>query len=131
MQPDFEGDARIGEVDSLAEHRRADGIHLGDRRIDQADDHVDVVDHQVEDDVDLDPAILPRRDAVALEIKRIGDDLGQRAVGAGEALDMADLKHPLSRRGEVCELAAGSTLSVSGFSTRTWMPASIRSRATS
>ena len=61
--------------------------------VDQADDHVDVVDHQVEDHVDLDPAILPRRDAVALEIERIGDDLGERAIGAGEALDMADLEH--------------------------------------
>ena len=28
----FEGDAGIGEVDALAEHRRADGIDLGDRR---------------------------------------------------------------------------------------------------
>ena len=71
--------------------------------VDQADDHVDVVDHQIEDHVDLDAAILPRRDAIALEIERIDDDLGERLIGAREALDMADLEHEFALLGEVGE----------------------------
>jgi len=65
------------------------------------------MDHQVEDHVDLHTAIFPRRDTVALEIKGIGDDLGERAIGAGEALDMADLQHRLSLLGKACEHVPG------------------------
>ena len=84
-------------------HRRADRVHALHRRVRQPDDHVDVVDHQVEHHVDFDAAILPRRDAVALEIERVGHHLGERTIGAREALDMADLEHPIARLGEFGE----------------------------
>ncbi len=90
------GDARIGQVDVAADHRRAHRVDTFHRRIRQTDDHIDVVDHQVEHHVHLDAAIPPRRDAVALEIKRVGHHFGERAIGAGEALDMADLKHAVA-----------------------------------
>ena len=98
-----EGDARIGEVDIAADYRRADRIDALNRRVRQPDDHVDVVDHQIEHHVHLNAAISPRRDAVALEIERLGHHLGERAIGAREALDMADLEHPFARLGELGE----------------------------
>ncbi len=74
-----------------------------DPRRDEAHDHVDIVDHQVEDHIDLDAARLPRRDAVALEIKRIGDESGERAIGAGKALDLPHLKNHVPLLGELGE----------------------------
>src|SRR6188472_263907 len=99
----LEVDSGIGKIDPAAEHRRADGVHLAYRRVHEPDDHVDVVNHEIEDHVDLDTAVLPRRDAVALEIERLGDHLGKRAVGAREALDVPDLEHDLALLGEARE----------------------------
>ena len=53
-----EADARVGDVDLVGEHRRADRIDGRDRRADDRLHDIDVVDHQVEHDVHVGAALL-------------------------------------------------------------------------
>ena len=67
-----EAQARVGDVGGLGEHRHADRLDALERRVDDAEDDVEVVDHQVEDDVDLGAALGERRQAMALDEARLG-----------------------------------------------------------
>ena len=70
-----------------------------DRRRGQRQHQVDVVDHQVEDDVDIDRPPRPRRPPHALDQLRRDDPLAERTEGRRVALDMPDLEpRPLPRR---------------------------------
>ena len=69
-------------------------------RSDQLLDQVDVVDHQVEDHVDVGAARLERRQAMGLDEQRRAQHVGERHERGVEALEMADLEDPAARRGE-------------------------------
>ena len=61
------------------------------RRVDEGEHDVEVVDHEVEDDIDVEGARAERAEAVDLEEHRAGDD-GQGGDDGGiEALEVADL----------------------------------------
>ncbi len=92
-----EAQARVGDVDVLREHRDADRLDALDAVVHQAQDQVEVVDHQVEDDVDVGAALGERREAVALDEARPGDDAGQGADRRVEALEVADLQDAPAR----------------------------------
>src|SRR5579859_1935259 len=58
-----EGEACIADVLHVADDADADGVDLGDLRAGQSEDDVDVVNHHVEDDADIDAAESHRADA--------------------------------------------------------------------
>ena len=76
-----EAQARVGDVDGRREHRDADRLHGPHRRRHHAEDDVEVVDHQVEDDVDVGAALGERRQAMALDEARLASPV-RRARGS-------------------------------------------------
>ena len=90
----------VGDVLAGREHRRPDGVDFGDRRIDQRQDDVDIVDHHIEDDTHVRAARRERRDAHRFDVERPGDVRCDGAEGVGEAFDQADLEHQSPRLGE-------------------------------
>ena len=52
----FELDADVGDVDLGREDGQANGADLADGRLRQREDDVEIVNHQVEDDVDVERA---------------------------------------------------------------------------
>ena len=92
-----EAQARVGDVDVLREHLDAHPLDALDAVVHHAQDHVEVVDHQVEDDVDIGAALAERRQAVALDEARPGDDAGQGADRRVEALEVPDLQDAPAR----------------------------------
>lgn len=55
-----EYDSGIRQIRSRIDHRHAHGVHCRCRQADEPLYEVDVVDHQVENDVDLSAPVLPR-----------------------------------------------------------------------
>jgi two-component system nitrogen regulation response regulator GlnG len=60
----IEFDPGVGNVDARRQHRDANGGDLRRRAADQREDHVQVVDHQIQDDVDLDAPWLERSESM-------------------------------------------------------------------
>ena len=72
MQPFGEAQPRVGDVDATASApARPTASTDAQRRRHHAEDHVEVVDHQIEDDVDVGAALGERREAVALDEARL------------------------------------------------------------
>ena len=88
-----EGQPRLGDVVAPRDDRGAGRLDRNDRRAGERQRQIDIVDHQVEDDVDIGGAARPRRPAHAFDQARRADPLAERAEGRREALDMADLEH--------------------------------------
>ncbi len=87
-------DARVGDVDFIGDHRNADGFEIDDRRIDEREQDIEVVDHHVVDDVDIEAA--RRENAEPMDFEKHGprnDALGGRDRRI-ESLDVADLQNP-------------------------------------
>ena len=63
----LELDADVGDVDFAGEDGEADGADLADGRLGELEDDVEVVDHEVEDDVDVERARGEDAEAVGLE----------------------------------------------------------------
>jgi lactoylglutathione lyase len=72
-----------------------------DRRFHQAEDQVQVVDHQVEHGADRLAPGCEMADARGLDEEGPVDQLGERPTDRGEALDMADLQDPAVVPGEI------------------------------
>jgi hypothetical protein len=69
------------------------------RRAHQTGDHIDIVDHQIQHDIDIRAALDERRQAVALDKFRILDHAFKTANRRIKPFEMADLKQrPLGRR---------------------------------
>jgi hypothetical protein len=72
-----EHDARVCQVGHRIDHRGADGVHCGYGQAHETLNDIDVVDHEIENDVHLARAVLPWRDAIALDVKRTTDLIGE------------------------------------------------------
>ena len=82
----------------IADARRVD---LETSASDEREDDVDVVDHEVHDDVDVEAARREGREPVALDEARLRHDILRAARdGRVEALDVADLQHRAARARE-------------------------------
>ena len=96
----FELEANVGDIDLAGEDGKADGADLADWAGDEGEDDVEVVDHEVEDDVDVEGARGEDAEAVALEehgaveMRAGGDD------GGVEAFEVAGLDDAVVLRGE-------------------------------
>ena len=89
----FKFDARVGDVHFVADDRDADGLEINDWRIDEREQDVEVVDHDVIDDVDIEAARRKNAEAMDFEKHRARDDFSDGDDGGIEAFDVADLKN--------------------------------------
>ena len=88
-------------ISSLAENTGAPTASIvGDRGIDQRQDDVDVVDHQIEHDAHVRAPLRERRDSDGFDIDWPSDARRDGAEGVGEAFDQADLKYQLLGPGQ-------------------------------
>ncbi len=87
----FELDAYVGDVGFAGDDREADGADLFDRGVGEGEDDVEVVDHEVEDDVDVERARGEDAEAVGLEEHGVVERGQGGGDGGVEALEMADL----------------------------------------
>ena len=67
-----EPQARVGDIDFLGEHAGADGIDRHHGRAHDAQDQIDVVDHEIEHHVDVGAAMLERCEPRRLDEPRHG-----------------------------------------------------------
>ncbi len=97
-----EFDARLGDVHFIGDHRNADGFQVDDGRIDQRKQNVQVVNHHVVNNVDVQAARSKHAEAVDFEKHGLGNDFAGRRRPRIEALEMADLQNALAalRRGD-------------------------------
>ena len=86
-----EPQARVRDVDRRREDRHADALDRHDVGRHEALNHVEVVDHEIANDVDIGATIDERREPVALEKARPCDDVARGAERRVEALEMPDL----------------------------------------
>ena len=71
-----------------------DGFEVDNRRIDERKQDVEVVDHYVVDDVDIEAARRKNAEAMDFEKHWARDDFSDGDNGGIEAFDVADLKNP-------------------------------------
>lgn len=85
-------DADVGDVGATGKDGQADGVDRGDRRLGERQDDVEVVDHEVEDDIGVEGTRRKNREAVRLE-KHGATQQGQDGLyGRVEPFEMADGK---------------------------------------
>ena len=85
----------VGDVDAVGENRYADGAHLDDRRAVHGLQDLQVVDHQVENDVHVETARRERAQALDFDEARAGAGIEQRLDGRVVELDMPHGKDPV------------------------------------
>ena len=79
----LEPQPRVGDVDAPGQHRHADRLDRRDLRPHERQDDVEVVDHQVEDDVDVEAALGERAEPVHLDEPRVAAGAATRRPTAG------------------------------------------------
>jgi hypothetical protein len=92
----FSGDAAGGDVGD----RDADGFYFGDGFFDDGEKNVEVVDHQVEDYVNIEATWSENAEAVDFKKKRSIDDRFDSDYGGIEAFDVANLQDALMVLGD-------------------------------
>ena len=83
-------DADVSDVGFAGKDGQADGVDAGDRRVGEREDDVEVVDHEVEDDVDIEGAWRENGKPVSLEEHGAAKQRREGLHGRVEALEVAD-----------------------------------------
>ena len=78
-------------------------MNFADGRVGELEDDIEVVDHEVEDDVDIESAWAEDAEAVGLEEHGVVDAGGEGGNGGIEALEVTDLDEALMLIGEADE----------------------------
>ena len=99
----FEFEADVSDVHFAGEDGQADGADFFHRRLREGEDDVEIVNHEVEDDIDIERARREDAQAVDFEKHRVSDDGERGADGGIEALEMSDLRDAFVLGGEVDE----------------------------
>jgi len=92
----FELKTRMSDIDFVRDYRDADGFQVDHRRIDEGEQNVEVVDHHVVNDVDIEAPRREHAQAVNFEKHRARDDALSRDHRGIETLEMADLQNPVA-----------------------------------
>ena len=85
-------DARLRDVHFIGDHRNADGFQVGDRRIDQREQDIQIVNHHVVDHIDVEAARRKNAEAVNFEKHRARNDRLHRDDRGIEAFHVANLQ---------------------------------------
>ena len=72
-------DARVRDVDFVRDHRNADGFQIHDGRVHERKQNIEVVNHHVVHDVDIQAARRENAEAVDFEKHGARNDLLRRA----------------------------------------------------
>ena len=111
----FEFDTDVGYVYFAGEDRQSYGVNMAYRRLHQAEYDVEIVDHEVEDDVDIERAWTENAQTMRLEkhwpvqVRLDGGD------GGIEPLEMSDLQDAVMLPGEVNQLVSFLNIGRYGF----------------
>ena len=96
---------------------KPDGAHFLHRRLGEGQHDIEIVNHQVEHDVDIERARSEDAQPVHFEKHWLGEDGNGRANGGIEALEMSDLGNAFCAGGaSVTSSSASSSVAASGFS---------------
>src|SRR5262249_22754483 len=98
-----EAQARVGDVDRVGEDRHADRLDRPECRRHHAEDDVEVVDHEVQDNVDVGAALGERREPVTLDEAGLRDEPVEGEHGRIEALEMPGLQDATAPHRELDE----------------------------
>ena len=117
-------EADVGDVGLAGEDGQADGADFTDGRIaGEGEDDVEVVDHEVEDDVDVERARGEKAEPVGLEEHGLVEGGEGGGDGRVEALEVADGEDAVVVLGEAVRWSASARVAAKGFSMRTSTPA--------
>jgi hypothetical protein len=97
-------DTDVGDVDFGREDGQADGVDFADAGLGELEDDVEVVNHEVEDDVDVESAGAEEAETVGLEEHGAVDERGEGSDGGVEAFEVADLDEAVVEAAEADEL---------------------------
>jgi len=89
----FKFDAGVGDVHFVADDGNAHGFEINNRRVDEREQDVEVMDHYVVDDVNIQAARRKNAEAVDFEKHRTRDDFSNGDDGWIEAFDVTDLEN--------------------------------------
>lgn len=93
----------IRDVDAAREDGQADGMEGTNRRLDEVEDDVEVVDHQVENDVDVESTGAEDAEAMRLEKHGVVEDRPNGKDRGIEAFEVAGLKNTAMLPGGIDE----------------------------
>ena len=74
MQPLGEPQPHVGDVDPRRQHRHADRLDGGDLAADDVEHEIEIVNHQIEDHVDVEAALGKRAETVHLDEARLAHE---------------------------------------------------------
>jgi len=92
----FKFQANVGNIGMAGEDGQADGTDFLKARLRHLEDDVEVVDHEVEDDVDVERARGEDAEAMTLEEHRAIEMWEKCGDGGVEAFEMADLENEMA-----------------------------------
>ena len=99
----FEFETDVGDIDFAGEDGQSDGADFFHRRFGEGENDVKIVNHEIEDDIDIERARGENAKAVDFEKHRMSQDGDRGADGGIEALEVSDLRDALVLGGEVNE----------------------------
>ena len=99
----FEADACVGDVIASGEDGDPDGVDAFDGAFDEVEDDFEVVDHEIEDDADVDGAVGEGGEPVGFDEDRAGETGFEETEDRVEAFDVADLEDEAAVASEVGE----------------------------
>ncbi len=102
----FKLDAHVGNVGRGGKHRQADGADFFNGRFDESEDDIEVMDHEVEDDVDVQRSRGEDAEAVGLKEHGPVEIRNESADGRVEALEVANLQDKIAGVG-ACDQVVG------------------------
>lgn len=88
----FKLKSRIRDIDLIGDDRDADSRDRDDGRLDQVQRNVNVMDHQIQDNINIRIAVSERTKTVTFNEARVPHDGIERLYRAVESLDMTNLK---------------------------------------
>src|SRR5439155_2662265 len=88
----FEAKPGVGDIFGRAEYRNAHRVHTHDGRLDEGQDDIEIVNHEIEHHADIGAARGVRREAVGLNEARFGGHGCELLEDGVEALDLPDLE---------------------------------------
>ena len=125
MQPLANRRRALAMSTRAGQHRHADRLDRLDLGVDERQHDVEIVNHQVEDDVDVEAALGKRAEPVDLDEARIGQQRPRRGDRRIEALGVPDRQDSAAAsRPRRSSRRLRRAMRAIGFSTSTGMPAS-------
>lgn len=97
--PGLQGYSGVGYVDSRREHADTGGPDFRDGAVIQGMQYLEVMDHQVEHDIDIQAPGRENRQSMNLDEAGLPFNLHQSLDGRIEELDVADSQNPVPSRG--------------------------------